>query len=85
MAMRSNIVRVLAVSAAGLCCAWTTPAVAGPAILFDPADGRVMYAEDQDDLWHPASLTKIMTAYLAFEALKAGTIRSEERRVGKEC
>ena len=79
MAMRSTIVRVLAVSAAGLFYASTVPAVAGPAILFDPADGRVMYAEDQDDLWHPASLTKIMTAYLAFEALKAGTITPETK------
>ena len=43
---------------------------AGPALLFDPANGAVLYAEDQDDAWHPASLTKMMTAYLTFEALK---------------
>jgi D-alanyl-D-alanine carboxypeptidase len=43
---------------------------AGPALLFDPATGAVLYAEDQDDAWHPASLTKMMTAYLTFEALK---------------
>ena len=45
---------------------------AGPALLFDSANGKVLYAEDQDHQWYPASLTKIMTAYLAFEALKAG-------------
>jgi D-alanyl-D-alanine carboxypeptidase len=55
------------------------PLAAGPAMLFDPADGRVMYAEDQDDLWHPASLTKIMTAYLTFEALKSGKIALETK------
>lgn len=77
--MRSNAIRTLAVCAAGLSWALTVPATAGPAILFDPADGRVMYAEDQDDLWHPASLTKIMTAYLTFEALKAGTITPETK------
>ena len=49
-------------------------AVAGPALLFDPETGAVLYAEDQDDLWHPASLTKLMTAYLTFEALKEGKI-----------
>lgn len=51
-----------------------SPVNAGPALLLDAADARVIYAEDQDDHWHPASLTKIMTAYLTFEALKAGKI-----------
>lgn len=47
-------------------------ASAGPTLLFEPATGKVLYAEDHDDQWHPASLTKIMTAYLTFEAIKAG-------------
>ena len=50
------------------------PATAGPTLLFDAADGQVLYAEDPDDQWHPASLTKIMTAYLAFEAVKEGKL-----------
>jgi D-alanyl-D-alanine carboxypeptidase len=50
------------------------PAAAGPALVFDAADGRVLYAEDPDDQWHPASLTKIMTAYLTFEAIKEGKL-----------
>jgi D-alanyl-D-alanine carboxypeptidase len=54
-------------------------AVAGPALLFDTGNSRVLYAEDQDDQWHPASLTKIMTAYLAFEALKAGRLKLEQK------
>jgi D-alanyl-D-alanine carboxypeptidase len=37
----------------------------------------VLYAEDQDNQWYPASLTKIMTAYLTFEALKAGKLTLE--------
>lgn len=53
--------------------------VAGPALLFDAADGRVLYAEDQDQPWHPASLTKIMTAYLVFEALKNNAITLEQK------
>ena len=52
---------------------------AGPTLLFDPANGKVLYAEDVDDQWHPASLTKIMTAYLVFEALKAGTITLDSK------
>ena len=47
---------------------------AGPALLFDASDGRIPYAEDQDDQWHPASLTKIMTAYVVFEALRHGPL-----------
>jgi D-alanyl-D-alanine carboxypeptidase len=50
------------------------PVAAGPALLLDVTEGRVLYAEDQDHLWHPASLTKIMTAYMTFEALKAGKL-----------
>jgi D-alanyl-D-alanine carboxypeptidase len=51
-----------------------SPAAAGPALLFDIANGRVIYAEDQDDQWFPASLAKIMTAYLVFEAIKDGKL-----------
>lgn len=52
---------------------------AGPAMLFDMDSGKVLYAEDQDDLWHPASLTKLMTAYLTFEALKEGTVNLDTK------
>jgi D-alanyl-D-alanine carboxypeptidase len=51
-----------------------TQALAGPSLLFDAADGRVLYAEDADNQWHPASLTKIMTAYITFEAIKEGKL-----------
>ncbi len=56
-----------------------SPASAGPALLFDPEDGKILYAEDPDGQWHPASLTKIMTAYLAFEALKSGKLTLETK------
>ena len=58
---------------------WLSPAAAGPALLFDAADGRVLYAEDPDNQWHPASLTKIMTAYLTFEAIKQGKLTLESK------
>jgi D-alanyl-D-alanine carboxypeptidase len=56
-----------------------SPAIAGPALLFDAANGRVLYAEDQDDQWHPASLTKILTAYLVFEAVRDGKISLQDK------
>lgn len=55
------------------------PAAAGPALLFDVADGRILYAEDLDHQWHPASLTKIMTAYVVFEAVKKGEVSLDTR------
>src|SRR5262249_24647940 len=56
-----------------------SPAMAGPAMLFDPATGKVLYAEDQDDQWFPASLTKIMTASLVSGARGEGKIPRKDR------
>ena len=55
------------------------PANAGPTLLFEPSTGKILYAEDVDDLWHPASLTKIMTLYLLFEQIEAGNLRLDSR------
>ncbi len=57
---------------------------AGPALVFDAANGRVLYAEDHDNVWHPASLTKIMTAYMTFEAIKAGKLTLQTKLVASE-
>ena len=53
-------------------------ASAGPALLFDAQSGAVLYAEDVDQAWHPASLTKLMTAYLTFKALKEGKLTLDQ-------
>jgi len=39
-------------------------------IVVDNASGRVMEAVNADELRYPASLTKLMTLYMAFEALR---------------
>src|SRR5262245_12571160 len=36
------------------------PALAGPALLYDATTRQVLYAEDADHPWYPASLTKLM-------------------------
>lgn len=51
-----------------------TASAAGPAILFEAESGNIIYAEDANRLWYPASLTKMMTAYIAFEEIKAGRL-----------
>src|SRR5262247_3784287 len=73
--MLAQITRVLA-AAIGL---YALPTWAGPALLFDTTTGAVLYAEDQDNQWHPASLTKIMTAYVVFDAVKTGKVTLETK------
>ena len=54
------------------------PAAAGPALLMEPSTGLILYAEDADLPWRPASLTKLMTAYIAFEAIRDGKLSPED-------
>ena len=54
-------------------------AQAGPALVIEAKTGLVLYSEDADRIWHPASLTKLMTAYLAFEAIRDGKISLESK------
>ena len=55
------------------------PALAAKAwVLVDHATGQVLAQKDEDARIEPASLTKLMTAYLTFSALKAGTITPEQ-------
>jgi D-alanyl-D-alanine carboxypeptidase len=54
-------------------------ASAAPALVFEPYSGTVLYAEDPDAPWFPASLTKLMTAYVTFQALKAGTVTPDTK------
>ncbi len=44
-------------------------------IVVDAKTGNVLYSENADRLQYPASLTKMMTLYLTFEALEQGRIR----------
>ncbi|HVY18811.1 MAG TPA: D-alanyl-D-alanine carboxypeptidase family protein [Bauldia sp.] len=49
---------------------------AGPAtILIDVDTGKVLSSNRSDVPWYPASVTKMMTAYVAFQALKAGQLK----------
>ncbi|MDN2567641.1 D-alanyl-D-alanine carboxypeptidase [Aquibium sp. A9E412] len=51
------------------------PASAGPFILFEVDSGRVLSHEDAFKRWYPASLTKLMTAYVAFRSVAAGEMQ----------
>jgi D-alanyl-D-alanine carboxypeptidase len=50
-------------------------AQAAPALLADLDTGRVIYSEDATQIWYPASVTKLMTIYLAFKAVQSGKMK----------
>lgn len=48
------------------------------AIVVDAKSGEVLYAKRADAPRYPASITKVMTLYLAFEALASGKIQLDD-------
>lgn len=48
--------------------------LAGPKLVFDIRTGAVLHAENADDPWYPASVTKLMTTYVALSAVRDGSI-----------
>ncbi len=52
---------------------------AGPSLLFEPASGRIITQDRAGEPWYPASLTKLMTAYLIFEDIKAGKLELKQQ------
>ena len=48
--------------------------LANPHMVVDVRTGRVIAHEEAFRKWYPASLTKLMTAYVTFKALKAGRL-----------
>lgn len=48
------------------------------AIVMDSRTGEVLYARNADDRLYPASLTKIMTLYMTFDALQRGKLRLDQ-------
>jgi D-alanyl-D-alanine carboxypeptidase len=58
------------------CVAVASPARAAPyaAMVMDARTGEVLHSRNADTRLHPASLTKMMTLYIAFEAVRLGEI-----------
>jgi len=64
-----------AIMTATLVVAAPLTAMAGSAsLILDARTGKVLSAENADVLNHPASLTKMMTIYMAFEAINRGKL-----------
>jgi serine-type D-Ala-D-Ala carboxypeptidase (penicillin-binding protein 5/6) len=70
---------ITAPSHAQLSAATTAPQVAAAAhLLLDVTSGQTLEAVNADERRDPASLTKLMTAYLVFGALRAKTIQPSQ-------
>lgn len=72
-ALMGRIVRIFCVSlsliAAGISAGYAAPYAA---YLMDARTGETLYEENADTRLHPASLTKMMTLYIAFQEIEAG-------------
>ena len=49
------------------------------AIVIDATTGKVVESVNPNDQIHPASLTKMMTLYLAFQALQNGKLKIDQQ------
>ncbi|MCB2047133.1 MAG: D-alanyl-D-alanine carboxypeptidase [Novosphingobium sp.] len=49
------------------------------ALLVDLGSGQVLYAREPDKRFLPASMTKVMTAYVAFEEMRRGSLRRDRQ------
>lgn len=79
----SGFVKFLACRVIVACLAAAFTAAAAPAsanskyaaIVVDARTGKTLFSSASDELRYPASLTKMMTLYMTFEALEAGRIK----------
>ena len=57
----------------------TTPPAANPSILFDANTGDLLSLERAGEPWYPASLTKLMTAFVVFKKIREGKLRLDQK------
>ena len=53
------------------------PALATPSIVIDASSGETLYQQEATRPWYPASLTKLMTAFVALKAVREGRITGD--------
>jgi fumarate hydratase subunit alpha len=82
MSVRRRVLEILAivagVTAFAAVCAEAAALNAGAAILMNLKSESVLYVQNEDVRIPPASLTKIMTIYLAMDAVKQGRVTLED-------
>ncbi|MBB2689871.1 UNVERIFIED_ORG: D-alanyl-D-alanine carboxypeptidase (penicillin-binding protein 5/6) [Rhizobium esperanzae] len=79
MTKMTSRLRATALWSALLISAFAQAEAGQASFVVDVRSGQVLEASNQDDLNYPASLTKMMTLYLAFEALHQGRLTWEQK------
>ncbi|MEX0589818.1 MAG: D-alanyl-D-alanine carboxypeptidase family protein [Xanthobacteraceae bacterium] len=69
--------RLLCLALAAACALASAPAQAGPHLLVEADSGRVIAQSNAGQPWYPASVTKLMTVYLAFKAMREHKIEPD--------
>jgi D-alanyl-D-alanine carboxypeptidase len=69
---------VIVFGAIGLGAGGVAQAAPYAALVMDEATGKVLHSRNADTKLHPASLTKMMTLYLVFEALESGRLKANQ-------
>ena len=72
--MRPTFTRAAASAALFALVAGAVPAAANPTIVIDAASGDTLVQQEATRPWYPASLTKLMTAFVALKAVREGRI-----------
>src|SRR4029077_20477659 len=69
-----SIGRWLGIAGAGFAAIAAVPARATPYLVVDADSGQVLMQNEATVVWYPASLTKLMTVYVALDAVRAGKL-----------
>ncbi len=72
--LEKRIFHGLVALAAVLPIAFAAPAQATPSVVIDVASGQILEQEDATSVWYPASVTKLMTVYVALDAVRQGRL-----------
>ncbi len=68
------MIRATASAALVALVASAVPAAANPTIVIDAASGETLVQQEATRPWYPASLTKLMTVFVALKAVREGRI-----------
>ena len=72
--MKFPAFRLFALTGLALATAHISTSQAAPALVIDAASGEILHQEMATQRWYPASVTKLMTVYVALNAVRTGRI-----------
>ncbi len=81
--VRGHFLKRIIAAFLGFLCAFAAPVkaadTAGPSLLFDATTGKLISQDRAGEPWYPASLTKLVTAYVVFQKIRDGKLRLDQQ------